>query len=617
MPLQSAPVAEKVVVRPHPGGAAGAMMSLDEVAKRMWSSRNDPRVRAWATRQLVDGGNPTGARDKMQVILDAFRRRVKYVPDPVHTEFMAGAVQTLCLDESKNLCIVGADCDDQAIALGASYLSVGIPVQVVGASYKEPTDQPSHVYIQAQDDMGVWVPVDPTTKFEVGNVHATARTWIIEPNKGVSASGQPGGDFVGVGRAPDHGLGALSYEQLLAQAVSDATSMRLGWASIQQQIAHTPPSDPCGGVGGPAALVPALQAISDQACTIAHNAARAAFGYSVNCGGAGADSAQQAEAATVDACDLKYAWKGPQWGPYGTMFESGQPSATCLDDRFTTAVGLQVAAAERAVAAAQATAAACEAEQSTHLTVLRPGRPTAGPRVPVGLLGAEGWGLGVVTPGDVLSYRAMWNQYVLDTVASAQHCATYYQNASQNISDPQTKATLQSLASENNAQASDLLAMWNIFAGKDSAFIVLQAAQILKSYQQTVITAGQVRGNITSGAYACDLVLTCTDQGSPSPACGAAGQLVQATPGADPSVQAQVIARIEGLGILTSGVLQILVETGENTLAAAGSAAQWVASNADKAVSALATPWPWIVITTVAGAVIVYEMSTTMKAVRS
>jgi len=201
--ISQAPIKEKLIVKPHPGGAAGAIMSLDEVASRMWASRNNPLVRQWVVKQLAAAGNPTGARDKAQAILDAYRKKVPYLPDPVQTEQMASPVQTLCLDP-EGVCLLSGDCDDTSITLGACLLNIGIPVQVVGASYKNPTDVPSHVYIQFQDDAGTWVPMDGTTKYEVGYVHEPVRTWIVDPNKGVGTAGLEGGDFVGIGRAPHH-----------------------------------------------------------------------------------------------------------------------------------------------------------------------------------------------------------------------------------------------------------------------------------------------------------------------------------------------------------------------------------------------------------------------------
>ena len=69
-----------------------------------------PRLRAWVTQQLDKCGVSTGGRrEKATCILDAFRKKVPYVHDPVMGEFMATPDQLLCLDEG-GLCIIGGDC---------------------------------------------------------------------------------------------------------------------------------------------------------------------------------------------------------------------------------------------------------------------------------------------------------------------------------------------------------------------------------------------------------------------------------------------------------------------------------------------------------------------------
>ena len=132
-------IKETVVVKPHPGGVKGAMMSLDEVAKRAWAARTIPRLRGWVLRELAKAGNPTGVRDKVQVIVDAWKKKVPYVSDPIQTEFMASPVQLLCLD-NHGLCIPGSDLTEHTIGTGGAVMSIGIPFQVVGASYKHPID---------------------------------------------------------------------------------------------------------------------------------------------------------------------------------------------------------------------------------------------------------------------------------------------------------------------------------------------------------------------------------------------------------------------------------------------------------------------------------------------
>jgi len=594
----TAPTKEKVVVKSHPGGVAGAMMSLDEVAKRAWAARNDPQVRAWTTQQIAKAGGPTGTRERMQVVLDAYRKKVPYISDPVQSEFMAGPKQVLCLD-SEGICIIGADCDEATITIAACLLSIGIPVQIIGASYKEPIDQPVHVYLRAQDESGTWVDIDGTTKFSVGNVHEPARVWVVDPNKGVGAAGLPGGDFVGVGRAPVGLAQYLTYVELLQQLVSqDLPALQASWASVEQAVTNDAQNDPCNGVGGPASLVPMLQDISDQACTIAHNASTAAFGYTLHCADAGAAQALAAQNATVPACTLRYA-PLVSYLPYGTLPVSGQHNAYCLDAAFMSAVGMQVSAAEQAVIQAQLTAQAC-AVATTKVT--RP-RVRSGVRTPVvsewGALARAGQqiGLGLVTPGDILAYRAMWNQYVLDSVGCAQACAQKYNTAATDPANAALKDTFTAYGTALQQSADALQSDWNLWHDQAADIIVLQAADILQQQQEAVLYAGNVRQQIKTSTLPCIFVYV-----------NSKGQAVNAVPGADPSVQVQVIARIEGLGILSSGVLQILVEVTIYSLQAVGSATQWAAEQGSKLATALSTPWPWAAAIAVAGAVVVYEV---------
>lgn len=152
----------------------------------------------------------------------------------------------------------------------------------------------------------------------------------------------------------------MTYQQLLQQLLTqDLPALRAAWASVQQSIAATPSNSPCQGLSGSPSLVPALQQISVQACTIAHNAAVSALGYTLGCNSVGAQNALNAQNATQSACVLGYAWQGSEAGPYGTVYITGNPSGTCLDTTFVNAVGTQVAAAAYAVGQAQAVMAAC------------------------------------------------------------------------------------------------------------------------------------------------------------------------------------------------------------------------------------------------------------------
>ena len=182
--------------RPHPPGAAGARLSLKEVAERAWKARMSPRLRAWATQVLDKAGMSTGSkRQKGQAILDAFRKKVPYIADPVMGEFMETPDQTLCLDEG-GLCFIGTDCDGAAITLAAAMMSIGIDTVIIGSSHKEPSNVPTHVFMAFKDDLGNLVRMDGTTKLPAGKAPPRLEEFHVEP--GAEAKELGAGDFVGM-----------------------------------------------------------------------------------------------------------------------------------------------------------------------------------------------------------------------------------------------------------------------------------------------------------------------------------------------------------------------------------------------------------------------------------
>jgi hypothetical protein len=190
--------------RVHPAGKKGATLSLKEVAERAWKARMSPRLRAWVTQQLAQCKVSTGSRrQKGQCVLDAFRKKVPYIADPVMGEFMATPDQVLCLDEG-GLCIVGGDCDEASITLAAAMLCIGIPAMIVGSSHKPPYEIPTHVFMAFQDELGDWVRMDGTTRHPVGSTAAHSREWWVEP--GQKAKDAAEGDFVGMSDGDEHGL---------------------------------------------------------------------------------------------------------------------------------------------------------------------------------------------------------------------------------------------------------------------------------------------------------------------------------------------------------------------------------------------------------------------------
>jgi transglutaminase-like putative cysteine protease len=203
--------------RPHPSGGEGARLSLKEVAQRAWKARMSPRVRAWATQALDKAGVSTGGRrQKAQAILDAFRKKVPYIADPVMGEFMATPEQTLCLDDG-GLCFIGGDCDDHSIGLAAAMMSLGIPAMIIGSSHREPHDVPTHVYMAFEDDLGEWVRMDGTTRLPVGRAAPHTREFWIEPGAEAKEKGE--GDFVGMSGGSGTLAGPISMIDLLYPSI--------------------------------------------------------------------------------------------------------------------------------------------------------------------------------------------------------------------------------------------------------------------------------------------------------------------------------------------------------------------------------------------------------------
>jgi hypothetical protein len=163
------------------------------------------------------------------------------------------------------------------------------------------------------------------------------------------------------------------------------------------------------------------------------------------------------------------------------------------------------------------------------------------PHWPVGV------GAGVVTPGDVLAYRNMWNDFVVGTARAAATCAAAWQalavkgapstppNVGQ-FATPPDPATMTVWAATQQTYSDDLMASWNLHAGAPDFEIVTFAGDILQDFQKTVQRAGEF--------YQPQIAKDCPALALPQP----------------PSLelQKQVIGQIEGLGILAHGVLQLL-----------------------------------------------------------
>jgi hypothetical protein len=160
-----------------------------------------------------------------------------------------------------------------------------------------------------------------------------------------------------------------------------------------------------------------------------------------------------------------------------------------------------------------------------------------------------GLGAGIVTPGDVLAYRAIWDSYVMDTARAGLVCAAAWQ-AIINGTTPSTPVNLGKFAAPPDAKtlqlqvqlqqqwSSGLVVSWNQYANLQDWEIVVSAGDILQAFQVVV----QQVGNFNQPQIRHD----CPSLVLPDP------------PGIE--AQQQVIAQIEGLGILEHGIMQLFAK---------------------------------------------------------
>jgi hypothetical protein len=186
-----------VVRNEHPAGERGVRTSLDIVAKKVAEGGSHPKVRAWAVEQLERARRLEGVacktdRERADVLLRAVQKKL-WVPDPIGTEFMAGAHLMAC-DRStpEELCFMSDDCDGLAILLGSCFLSVGLHCMVVGHAYdRSRSIQHVLLAVRLRKQGGVsaisggqhdheWVYADPSlTHLKLGQVTAFTRERLL------------------------------------------------------------------------------------------------------------------------------------------------------------------------------------------------------------------------------------------------------------------------------------------------------------------------------------------------------------------------------------------------------------------------------------------------------
>jgi hypothetical protein len=188
---------------------------------------------------------------------------------------------------------------------------------------------------------------------------------------------------------------------------------------------------------------------------------------------------------------------------------------------------------------------------------------------------------GFVTPGDVLAYRRTWDGYVLGIARAELTCAAAWragQGDTSGFAVPPSASVIESYASGFETQANAIMTQWNAHAGLSDADIVIRAADIL-TYQQTAIM------NVVAYSVQ-DLQRYCPKIVLPP------------VPSFD--LQSEVIGRIEGLGILSHGVLQLIGVGAGGALDTYQQIGTKALSAGEKVGSILSSPWPWIAVGLVA-----------------
>jgi hypothetical protein len=499
-----------VVLRPHPGGMKGVRKSTEYVRLGIAAGRHNPFLIAW-TRRTIHAANLPDARgfpnadNVVRALFDAQKHEMAFVKDPRSGEMMANPAFLLCLDPN-GLCLRGGDCDDQLILLGSSSSSAGVPIRLDVRRYAG--SEQAHITLQYQTPSG-WKCIDPSTD---SGACSSARfvEQIIVP---IESAETEGGTFVGLGslgapadRLPED-LALLWTDALhdtheaLCRAADRLRKNAGARAALGGDLGLPPDEQTMGETSRLLATAEFLSAAIAEGLAGRRELALATPANDLSIGPAAGDAYALAIA------------EGEDGAPVPVYVDAGGPSS---------------------LAAALEVAKMCDEAASAHYLDAR------------GTLSGLPSTLGLATPGDVLSYRNLWNDYVVGTARAAAACGAAWQALSDgttpatppNVAEfavpPDTK-TLALWATSNREIADSIMGSWNQHAGLKDWEIVASAAEILQDFQKVVRDVGTF--------YQPQIARDCPSLPLPTP----------------PSLelQKQVIGQIEGLGILAHGVLQL------------------------------------------------------------
>jgi hypothetical protein len=142
-----------------------------------------------------------------------------------------------------------------------------------------------------------------------------------------------------------------------------------------------------------------------------------------------------------------------------------------------------------------------------------------------------------VSVGDVLAYRKMWDDYVMQSIRAINDCADSFDAVAKNPPPGYTAQQLSDNAAAYRKVASLYLQDWNQFAGTSDLDIIVQSTIILTTQQDLVKRIGAMHTTDT----------LCTKLLAIDP------------PSLD--LQNEVLSRLEGQGIIAHGILQFFTKS--------------------------------------------------------
>jgi hypothetical protein len=141
-----------------PGGMAGTQFTVEviESMKKKVAARRPFRV---FVLNLLDqyGIDPLDKRQVAELFLKWVHKNIRYVPDPLHTEFVQCPLELLKVRYG--------DCDDMALLLASMLEAVGIDTRFVTTGHSAANME--HIYIEIEIG-GKWFPADPTLDMPLG-----------------------------------------------------------------------------------------------------------------------------------------------------------------------------------------------------------------------------------------------------------------------------------------------------------------------------------------------------------------------------------------------------------------------------------------------------------------